>query len=64
MDPNTDDLKGRAKEAVGDLTDNDKLKNEGKTDRASGKVKDAIDKVEEKAKDLVDDVKDHLHRDK
>ena len=38
-DGTTDDLKGRAKEAVGDLTDNDRLKNEGKTDRASGKVK-------------------------
>jgi uncharacterized protein YjbJ (UPF0337 family) len=62
MDSNTDDLKGRAKEAVGDLTDNDRLKREGKTDRASGKVKDAIDRVEDKAKDLVDDVKDRVHR--
>ena len=62
MDSNTDDLKGRAKEAVGDLTDNDRLKREGKADRASGKVKDAIDKVEDKAKDLVDDVRDKLHR--
>ncbi|MCU1466086.1 MAG: hypothetical protein JWM72_2014 [Actinomycetia bacterium] len=62
MDSNTDDLKGRAKEAVGDLTDNDRLKREGKTDRASGKVKGAIDKVEEKAKDLVDDVKERMHR--
>ena len=33
MDGTTDDLKGRAKEAAGDLTDNDDLKNEGKTDR-------------------------------
>jgi len=60
MDPKTDDLKGRAKEAVGDLTDNDDLKNEGKADRAGAKVKDAIDKVEEKAKDLVDDIKDKV----
>jgi hypothetical protein len=34
MDPDTDDLKGRAKEAVGDLTDNDDLKREGQADRA------------------------------
>ena len=40
MAPNTDDLKGRAKEAVGDLTDNRDLKNEGKADRASGKAKE------------------------
>ncbi len=59
--PNTDDLKGRAKEAAGDLTNNDDLKNEGKADRAGGKVKDVIDNAEEKAKDLVDDVKDKLH---
>jgi uncharacterized protein YjbJ (UPF0337 family) len=62
MDPNTDDLKGRAKEAVGDLTNDDELKNEGRADRATGKVKDAIDKVEDKAKDLVDDVRDKVRR--
>ncbi len=62
MDANTDDLKGRAKEAAGDLTNDDNLKNEGRADRASGKAKDAIDKAEEKAKDLVDDVRDKLHK--
>lgn len=35
-----EDLKGRAKEAAGDLTDNDDLKREGKVDQASSKVKD------------------------
>jgi len=60
MAPNTDDLKGRVKEAAGDLTDNDDLKNEGKADRTSGKAKDVIEKVGDKAKDLVDDVKDKV----
>jgi len=59
---NTDDIKGRVKEAAGDLTDNDDLKREGKVDRAGGKAKEFIDKVEDKAKDLVDDVKDKLHK--
>ncbi len=58
---NTDDLKGRAKQAVGDLTDNDKLKREGQTDRTVGKAKDFIDNVGEKAKDVVDEVKDRIH---
>jgi uncharacterized protein YjbJ (UPF0337 family) len=53
-----DDLKGRAKEAVGDLTDNDDLKREGKVDRTAGNVKEkaeeAIDKVREKVDDLTD----------
>jgi uncharacterized protein YjbJ (UPF0337 family) len=61
MDPNIDDLKGRAKEAVGDLTDNDDLKREGRADRAGGKAKDFIDRVGGKAKDVVDDIKDEVH---
>ena len=52
--PNTDDLKGRAKEAVGDLTDNDELKNEGKVDRATGFVKDKVEQVADKVKEAVD----------
>jgi uncharacterized protein YjbJ (UPF0337 family) len=60
MAPNTDDLKGRAKEAVGDLTDNADLKREGKSDRAGGKAKEAVDSVAEKAKDVVDDIKDKV----
>ena len=61
MDPNTDDIKGRAKEAVGDLTDNARLKREGQADRKVGKAKEFVDDVADKAKDLVDDVKDKLH---
>lgn len=63
MDGTTDDMKGRAKEAVGDLADDDDLKREGKTDRASGKAKDVIDDVKNKADDAVDKVKDALKRD-
>ncbi len=61
MDSNTDDAKGRVKEAVGDLTDNDRLKHEGQDDRKVGKAKELIDDVGEKAKDLVDDIRDKVH---
>jgi uncharacterized protein YjbJ (UPF0337 family) len=61
MSANTDDIKGRAKEAVGDLTDNDHLKREGQADRKVGKAKEFIDDVGEKAKDLVDDIKEKVH---
>src|SRR4051812_41328857 len=50
---NTDDAKGRIKEAAGDLTDDKDLKREGKVDQVSGKAKDKIDDVGDKAKDLV-----------
>lgn len=52
-DHKVDETKGRVKEAAGDLTGNDKLKNEGKADRAGGKVK-------EKVEGAVDSVKDKL----
>jgi len=45
-----DETKGRIKEAAGDLTDDDDLKREGKVDKATGSVKDAVDKVSDKVK--------------
>ncbi len=52
-DGKVDKMKGRAKEAVGDLTDNDDLKDEGKVDKATGSVKDKLDRAADKAKDVV-----------
>jgi uncharacterized protein YjbJ (UPF0337 family) len=50
---NTDEAKGRIKEAAGDLTDNDDLKREGKVDRAEGAAKDKISEAGDKVKDAV-----------
>ena len=63
MDGSTDDIKGRAKEAAGDLTDDQDLKREGKVDRASGKAKNKLDDLGDKAEDVIDRVKDKLHKD-
>jgi len=52
-DGTKDDLKGRTKEAAGSLTNDKSLKNEGKVDRASGKVKDAVGGTADKVKDAV-----------
>ncbi len=51
MSGNTDDLKGRAKEAIGDMTDDESMKREGQVDRASGAVKDKIDDAKDFAED-------------
>ena len=40
MSEKTEDLKGRAKEAAGSLTDDDKLRREGKLDQASASAKE------------------------
>jgi uncharacterized protein YjbJ (UPF0337 family) len=52
-DGKVDDAKGKVKEAAGDLTDNQSLKNEGKVDRASGSVKDKVGGAADKVKDAV-----------
>ena len=60
MDPNAEDLKGRAKEAVGDLTDNDDPKREDQADRAGGNARDVVDRLGDKAKDVVDGIEDKV----
>jgi uncharacterized protein YjbJ (UPF0337 family) len=52
-DGTVDTAKGRVKEAAGDLTDDDSLKNEGKVDRASGSVKDKVGDAADKVKDVL-----------
>jgi uncharacterized protein YjbJ (UPF0337 family) len=47
-----EELKGRAKEAVGDLTNNDDLKREGKIDQSSARTKDKIGKAADSVKDV------------
>lgn len=49
----TDDIKGRAKEAVGDLTDDDDLKREGKVDRVTDTVKEKVEGASDKVKDAL-----------
>ena len=52
MANNMDDLKGRAKEAAGDLTNDKDLKREGKIDQATGAVKDKVEGAADKVKDV------------
>jgi uncharacterized protein YjbJ (UPF0337 family) len=58
----TDQIKGHAKEAVGDLTGNKDLKSEGKADRQAGEVKEKVGKVEEKVDEGIDKVKDAFQK--
>ena len=48
-----EEVKGRLKEAVGDVTGDKDLKREGKLDQASAATKSAIDDVAEKAKSVI-----------
>ncbi|MGI8712143.1 MAG: CsbD family protein [Solirubrobacteraceae bacterium] len=52
-DGTVDKTKGKLKEAAGDLTDDQSLKNEGKVDKASGSAKNAIGDAADKVKDAI-----------
>jgi uncharacterized protein YjbJ (UPF0337 family) len=61
--PAKDEIKGRAKEAAGDLKGDRDLEREGKADRLGGKVKDAVDDAKDKVDDVVDKVKEKFDKD-
>lgn len=48
MSGKSDKIKGKLKQAAGDLTDNEKLHREGKIDELAGEAKETVDKVKKK----------------
>lgn len=62
MSAETDDAKGRIKEAAGALSGDDDLKQEGKTDQFGAKVKEFAEDAKDKLEDAVDAIKNKLHR--
>ena len=63
MNMDSDQAKGKLKEAAGVLTDDDKLKNEGKTDQVVGDAKDVVQNVADKAEEAIDGLKNAVHKD-
>jgi uncharacterized protein YjbJ (UPF0337 family) len=55
-----DKAKGRAKEAAGDLTGNERLEREGQLDQMGGAVKGKAEEAEEKVGEGVDRAKEKL----
>ena len=53
MSGKTDEVKGKIKEAVGALTGDEKLREEGQTDQVVGKTKQAVKKTTEAVKEAV-----------
>jgi uncharacterized protein YjbJ (UPF0337 family) len=53
MSGKTDVIKGRIKEAAGALTGNEKMRQEGRSDQAVGKAKQAVQKVADTVKKAV-----------
>jgi uncharacterized protein YjbJ (UPF0337 family) len=53
MTERTEDLKGRTKQAAGDLTGDESLQREGQVDQASSTIKEKVGDGADKAKDLL-----------
>jgi uncharacterized protein YjbJ (UPF0337 family) len=62
MSGKSDDLKGRAKEAAGDLTGDKDLQREGKADQAKGSIKDKVTDAKNWVEDKVDEVTDRAKK--
>ena len=60
---NKDQVTGKLKQAAGDLTDNDDLKNQGKTDKKAGDAKALVDKAGDKIDGLIDSAHKALTKD-
>lgn len=60
LDGKADKIKGRAKQAWGDLTDDQRTHDEGVADEASGKVQEGFGKARRKLGETLDDVADKI----
>ncbi len=54
----TDTIGGRAKQAAGAITGDEKLKREGRNDERKGKLKGKVDDAVDKAKDALDGLRE------
>jgi uncharacterized protein YjbJ (UPF0337 family) len=57
-----DQIKGRAKQAWGDLTDNEQLHDEGVADEAAGDVQEGFGRARRKVGETIKDIGDEIKK--
>ena len=62
LDGKTEKLKGKVKQAAGDLTDNERLHDEGVVDEAEGNVQEGFGRGRRKVGEAIEDLGDKLKR--
>lgn len=62
LDGKAEQLKGKLKQAAGDLTDNDKLHNEGVADEADGNVQEGFGRGRRKVGEAIEDIGEKLKK--
>ena len=60
MEGKAEALKGKVKQAAGDLTDNERLHDEGVADEISGDAKDTLGRARRKVGEAVEDIGENI----
>ena len=56
------EAKGKVKQAVGDLTDNERLRNEGVDDEVTGEAQADVGKARRKVGEFIEDIGEDIKR--
>ena len=62
LEGKAEQLKGKVKQGVGDLTDNERLRSEGVADEAGGDVQEGFGKARRKVGETIEDIGDQIKR--
>jgi uncharacterized protein YjbJ (UPF0337 family) len=62
LEGKTDKVKGRAKQAWGDATNNERLHDEGVADETAGNVQEGFGKARRKVGETLDDIADEIKK--
>jgi len=62
LEGKVDQLKGRAKQAWGDVTDDDRLHDEGVADEAAGNLQEGVGRVRRKVGEAIEDLGENLKK--
>ena len=62
LDGKADQLKGKAKQAAGDLTDDEQLRDEGVADEAAGNVQEGFGRGRRKVGEAIEDLGERLKK--
>jgi uncharacterized protein YjbJ (UPF0337 family) len=62
LDGKGQQIKGKVKQGMGDLTDNDRLRDEGVADEAAGDVQEGFGKGRRKIGEAIEDIGDKIKR--
>lgn len=62
LEGKADQVKGKIKQGVGDLTDNDRLHDEGVADEAAGDVQEGLGRARRKAGEAIEDIGERIKR--